>query len=734
VTPKAFVFWVHASSQGRFEEAYKNIADKLELPGRNDVKTDVLQLLSEWLSDEANGIWTMVLDSVDDTDIFFAPLHHKRNEVDAHRPNSLAAYLPQTRNGSFLITSRSKDAAIRLTGGYSNIQEVCPMNAKQSLQLLRNKLQNAPDEESAMQLLFALDHIPLAISQAAAYINRRAHMTTARYLAEFRTNSNSKQQLLNWETSELRRHESASNSVVTTWQLSFERIRQEQPSAADLLSIMSLFNPQNIPEPVLRRYRRAALTFDSSVDVEKSFEDDLDLLQVYSLVATTAQNNMCEMHPLVQFCTRRWISSLGNSEHWESEFVTLMAQEFPIASYGTWPQCQQLLPHVEQMNEREPKSDNTLRLWAQVMTNAASYMRMRGNYTAAQKAATKALARREKLLGCNHEATLMTLHHLALILHAQGKYFNSERLYRRLITAQATVLGQDHPEGLLSLSDLAMVLQDQGHFGECEQLHLQVLTARKRILGQDHLLTSTSESNLASVLRDMGRYSDAENLYRHALEIGLQTLGKHHPDTFRDMNNLGGVLQVQGQYPEAEELYRSALEGKRQTLGPHHPSTLTSTSNVASILIDNEKYSEAETLSRFVLKHREATDPQHQHPHTLTSLHNLGRALEVQAKLEEAEKFYRRALEGREKTLGEHSLDTLISVNNLAILLGQMDRFGEATSLFQRACCGLEVKFGKEHPWTILCRNNFEAMRQRSLRRNDTLYGRMRARFRAKST
>jgi hypothetical protein len=69
--PEPFVFWVHASTRARFEEAYKDIAERLELPGRNDPKTDVLRLVRNWLSDESNGQWTMILDNVDDIETFF---------------------------------------------------------------------------------------------------------------------------------------------------------------------------------------------------------------------------------------------------------------------------------------------------------------------------------------------------------------------------------------------------------------------------------------------------------------------------------------------------------------------------------------------------------------------------------------------------------------------------------------------------------------------------------------
>jgi hypothetical protein len=63
------------------------------------------------------------------------------------------------------------------------------MDVGEGLQLLRNKLEDQPFKESAVELLRALDCIPLAISQAAAYINRRARMTVASYLDEFWKNN-----------------------------------------------------------------------------------------------------------------------------------------------------------------------------------------------------------------------------------------------------------------------------------------------------------------------------------------------------------------------------------------------------------------------------------------------------------------------------------------------------------------------------------------------------------------
>ncbi|KAL6400877.1 Kinesin light chain [Ilyonectria robusta] len=70
-SPDTWVFWVYASSRARFEEAYRNIADKLQLPGRDNPKCNILQLVYAWLYDKENGSWMMVLDNADSVDVLF---------------------------------------------------------------------------------------------------------------------------------------------------------------------------------------------------------------------------------------------------------------------------------------------------------------------------------------------------------------------------------------------------------------------------------------------------------------------------------------------------------------------------------------------------------------------------------------------------------------------------------------------------------------------------------------
>ncbi|KAF2177822.1 TPR-like protein [Zopfia rhizophila CBS 207.26] len=691
--PQTFVFWVHASTQARFEEAYRDIADRLELPGRENPKADVLRLVSNWLCDETNGQWMMVLDNVDDVETFFP----KSSESSSP---SLAAYVPQSPNGSILITSRNKDAASRLAGGLKNTKEVHTMDNSQGLQLLQNKLQDAAKEEGAADLLYALDYIPLAITQAAVYINRRSRMTASGYLNEFRKNEKKKKGLLNWDCGDLRRDLSVSNSVVTTWQISFERIRQERPSAADLLSLMSFFNPQGIPESVLQRYSENAAETCNRNEPSDEFNEDFDTLLAFSLIAVTADNDICEMHGLVQFCTQVWLSSSGDGWRWRQKFVKLVAQEFPTGQFENWGKCQRLLPHIESLYDAEPTSDDYLKDWAQILTNAAWYMWMMGKYKAAQGVATKALAAREQVLGKDNQMTLTSVVVLAGVLQDQGKYSEAEKLHRRALEGYEKELGVQHPSTLTSVGNLAGVLESQGKYSEAEKLNRLALEGREKELGVQHPDTLTSVSNLALVLQYQGKYSEAEKLNRRALEGRKKELGVQHPNTLMSVSNLALVLVYQGKYSEAEKLNRRALEGREKELGVQHPDTLTSVNNLAAVLGYQGKYSEAEKLNRRALERREK-ELGVQHPSTLTSVNDLALVLQYQGKYGEAEQLNRRALEGYEKELGVQHPSTLTSVNDLALVLQYQGKYGEAEQLNRRALEGYEKELGVQHPSTL---------------------------------
>ena len=101
------------------------VADKLQLPRWEEPRVDILRLASNWLYDEENGRWIMVLDNADNPTVFSDPC--KAESISDNRglviAVPLSTFLPQTSNGS-ILTSCSQNAALRLIGSDEHIIHV----------------------------------------------------------------------------------------------------------------------------------------------------------------------------------------------------------------------------------------------------------------------------------------------------------------------------------------------------------------------------------------------------------------------------------------------------------------------------------------------------------------------------------------------------------------------------------------------------------------------------------
>ncbi|KAH7108869.1 putative kinesin [Dendryphion nanum] len=666
-SPDVWVFWVHAGTQARLEEGYRKIAEATKMDGWNDPKTDVLRLVRAWLCDETNGRWVMIVDNADDSNVFFLPVQSTQAVGVAglgQAAEPLSDFLPQSRNGAILVTSRSRDVASRLTGSNSSIVEVKPMDVGDGLALLQKKLSSVVSEEGAVELLQALDYMPLAIAQAAAFIEQRApRMTISRYVDEVRKSDTSQARLLQKDVGDSRRDGRASNSIITTWQISFEHIWRHVPTAARLLSLMSLFDRQGIPESLLYgQYEEV----DGS---EADFDDDIHTLTSYSLVEMGADGSQFEMHRLVQFSTKRWLELNQELEIWKERYVMLMDGSYPVGRHENWPICQALFPHVQAAAGCRPDSAKALVAWASALFKGAWYAREIGQYGVAKDMGVSALEARE------------------------------------------AILGVEHPDTLNSMNGSAIVLQSLGDYKAAEQMNRRALEGYEKALGKEHPVTLTSVSNLALVLSNQGKYEEAEEMNQRALEGTEKALGKEHPDTLTSVSGLASVLQYQGKYEEAEEMNWRALDGYEKALGKEYPSTLTSVSNLALVLGSQGKYEEAEEMNRRALEGREKAMGK-EHPDTLTSVSNLALVLRAQGKYEEAEEMNQRALEGYEKALGKEHPDTLTSVYCLAFLFHQQKQYQPALELYQRANNGFERMLGSQHPTTVACARHFSSLLQ----------------------
>ena len=656
-SPDRWVFWVHSSNAARFEQSYRDIADVIKIAGREDPKADIFKLVHDWLRG-CEGKWLMILDNVDDADFLVnaQPVIQSQSSDSGRqtlRPHR--DYLPQSQNGSILITTRSRESALKLSERYDLIS-VDPMDASNAVELLDKKLESTgqKNDKDHIELAAALEFMPLAIVQAAAYISQRAPRCSVRqYLEDFRKSDGRKTSLLNHEGGQLRRDWEAKNSIIITWQISFEHIHRTWPSAADLLSLMSFFDRQGIPEPLVRGRARAGngpgsrkerrrddekgngnedgsdgdgngdRDSISEASNDDGFEEDVQILRDYSFISLETSRTF-EMHALVQLATRRWLEAEGQCEQWKHHYIRNLAAAFPAGDYENWTTCRALFPHAKAAIAQRPRAEESLRVWASLLYNAANYAWRKGSVTEAIDMSRAALDVQKKILGQEHKKTLSSMGLVSLAYHSGGRWDEAEELEVQVMEIRKRVLGEEHPFTLISISNLASIYWSQGRWKKAQKLDVQIMEIRKRVLGEEHPSTLTSINNLASIRSKQGRWKEAEELDMRVIEIRKRVLGEEHPDTLISIINRASTYGKQGRWKEAEELGVQIMEITKRVLGEEHPDTLISMANLAYTLMTQTRYEEAISLMESCVESRKRILGL-EHPATQSSLQALHR-------------------------------------------------------------------------------------------------------------
>jgi hypothetical protein len=160
------VIWIPATNMESLHQAYQDVARQLKIPGSDEDKADAKKLVQAYLSKESVGRWLLVFDNADDVNMWI--------NLSGTGPGSgrLIDYLPRSEQGCIVFTTRDRKTAVKLA--HQNVVEVPEMDEDVAIQLLQKCLVN-PDlvnnRPDTTALLKELTCLPLAIVQAAAYIN-----------------------------------------------------------------------------------------------------------------------------------------------------------------------------------------------------------------------------------------------------------------------------------------------------------------------------------------------------------------------------------------------------------------------------------------------------------------------------------------------------------------------------------------------------------------------------------
>ena len=265
---------------------------------------------------------------------------------------SVERFIPPAGNGQVLVTTQNQHWP------HGQALDVPVLDTEAAVGFLVNRTGD-PDRWAARELAVRLGGLPLALEQAAAYMQATG-ITAAGYLPLFRER----------QADLLARGEVAGHpaDVATTLGLALSRLADHAPAAAGLLQLLAFLAPEPIPLTRLLVSQQAArllspevaATVGSLLGDPVTAGDAITALRRYSLVAP-AGGGLVLVHRLVQAITRAQLTAEA-ANRWKPAAAALVEAAVPADPQvpAARPVCAVLLPHARAV--LSPTSDGMQRI------------------------------------------------------------------------------------------------------------------------------------------------------------------------------------------------------------------------------------------------------------------------------------------------------------------------------------------------------------------------------------
>ena len=324
-------------------------------------------------------------------------------------------------------------------------------------------------------LVTRLGGLPLAIVQAGRYM-RETGISCQKYLWLYNTSGSE----LQADTPRLRDY--SNGSIQTTWRISYECVKQIDPTSAKLLQLWAYLDNQDLWFELLKRGSRGSkdpVWLQDLVRSEIGFGRIIKKLLAYSLVESNQDTESYSIHPVVHDWCRESIS------RGKFELMILATMTVGFAGPGKtepeyWLMQQRLLPHAN-------------RCIQQLFTVKAS--------------------------GATEDQDIdHAFHNLGNLYADQGKMAEAEKMYQRALEGKEKAWGPEHTSTLSTVNNLGNLYKNQGKMAEAEKMYQRALEGYEKAWGPEHTSTLSTVNNLGSLYADQGKMAEAEKMYQRALE------------------------------------------------------------------------------------------------------------------------------------------------------------------------------------------------------------------------
>ncbi|KAK3942096.1 P-loop containing nucleoside triphosphate hydrolase protein [Diplogelasinospora grovesii] len=555
------------NTEAAFEQAYTDIVRKLKIKRGND--QDIKEFIRQYLSSEAANSRTL---------------------------KGLNRYLPQSANGRTVFTTRSRDIAIKVAKETVKLNEFSLSKAERLLKKLMTRKDLTNDAASVTKLLHELTCLPLTITQAAAYLERN-EVSIVEYLRLLRNTEKDIADLLSEELLNRTR---------------FEKIRDIDRNAADILSFMSQIEPKSILQSLLPELSLKMQTVSA-----------IGTLCGYAFMSK--RDEMLNIHSLVHLATRIWLSREGLETQATKTAMRYLAGSFPTNEYENRHIWRTYLPHA-----------------LRILMLAVGEPALRGGTPWST--------------GIEHE--------LVRAYESDGQIRKAVALLKQVVAVQERMLAEDHPDRLASQHELARAYESGGQIRKAVALLEQVVAVRERTLAEDHPDRLASQHALAGAYHADGQIKKAVTLFEQVVTVKEKTLAEEHPNRLASQHELAGAYQADGQIKKAVALLEQVVAVEERTLAEDHPSRLASQHALVGAYKSNGQIKKAVALFEQVVAVRERTLAE-EHPDRLVSQYNLAIAYQADAQMPQAVELLKHVTAVESRSLQEDHPDRLASLSAL---------------------------------------------------------------------
>ncbi|MFF5306762.1 tetratricopeptide repeat protein, partial [Streptomyces sp. NPDC013161] len=488
---------------------------------------------------------------------------------------------PACPTGRTLVTTRRQEAA--LTAGRRRIT-VGVFTPAESFAYLTSVLPAHTEPAGQLAALAdALGHLPLALSQAAAYLTDTG-IRAADYL-----------QLLADHTTRFRDAapealpDGQNLAAAATWLLSIAHADRLRPAglARPLLQLAAFLEANGIPETVLTslpariylaRHRThpnspaphptspAARIPEQGVP-ERDARMALSALRRLSLIehSPTTPQTAVRVHQLVQRVVRDTLTP-DQRDHTARTAADALAAVWPEMETDT------VLAQVLRANTAalticaedalyEPGVHTVLGLTGDSLGQAGQLTAARDHFGHLADATTVRL-------GPDHPDTLTARSNLAWWQGEAGDVAGAASAYAHLLADAQQVLGADHSETLNTRADLVWWRGKMGDVAGAVAAFAELVEDLVRVLGPDHLRTLAARSNLARWQGEAGDAAGAAAAFGELLDYWLRVQGPDHHYTLTARSNLVWWRGKMGDVAGAVAAFAELVEDLVRVLGP----------------------------------------------------------------------------------------------------------------------------------------------------------------------